>query len=52
MKGSKPPLPSEDKSWKIVDAKMRRLDYKGHALIKTLNEVRIVRLPDADALAA
>jgi len=40
MKGSKPPLPSEDKRWKIVDAKMRRLGYKGYALIETLHTVQ------------
>jgi bidirectional [NiFe] hydrogenase diaphorase subunit len=40
MKGSKLPLPSEDKRWKIVDAKMRRLGYKGHALIETLHAVQ------------
>jgi bidirectional [NiFe] hydrogenase diaphorase subunit len=40
MKVTKPPLPSQDKRWKIVDAKMRRLGYKGHALIETLHAVQ------------
>jgi bidirectional [NiFe] hydrogenase diaphorase subunit len=40
MKVIKPPLPSSDKRWKIVDAKMRRLGYKGHALIETLHSVQ------------
>jgi bidirectional [NiFe] hydrogenase diaphorase subunit len=40
MKVIKPPLPSEDKRWKIVDAKMRRLGYKSHALIETLHSVQ------------
>ncbi len=40
MKLIKPALPSEDKRWKIVDAKMRRLGYKGHALIETLHTVQ------------
>jgi bidirectional [NiFe] hydrogenase diaphorase subunit len=40
MKVIKPPLPSEDKRWKIVDAKMRRLGYAGHALIETLHTVQ------------
>jgi bidirectional [NiFe] hydrogenase diaphorase subunit len=40
MKIAKTPLPSEDKRWKIVDAKMRRLGYEGHALIETLHTVQ------------
>jgi bidirectional [NiFe] hydrogenase diaphorase subunit len=40
MKVIKPPLPSQDKRWKIVDAKMRRLGYAGHALIETLHTVQ------------
>ena len=40
MKVIKPPLPSGDKRWKIVDAKMRRLGYKNHALIETLHSVQ------------
>src|SRR6201993_4453593 len=40
MKVIKPPLPSEDKRWKIVDAKMRRLGYAGHALIETLHSIQ------------
>jgi bidirectional [NiFe] hydrogenase diaphorase subunit len=40
MKVRKPALPSPDKRWKIVDAKMRRLGYKAHALIETLHAVQ------------
>jgi bidirectional [NiFe] hydrogenase diaphorase subunit len=40
MKLTKPPLPSQDKRWKIIDAKMRRLGYKAHALIETLHTVQ------------
>lgn len=40
MKVIKPPLPSADKRWKIIDAKMRRLGYAGHALIETLHGVQ------------
>jgi bidirectional [NiFe] hydrogenase diaphorase subunit len=40
MKVIKPSLPSQDKRWKIVDAKMRRLGYKSHALIETLHSVQ------------
>jgi bidirectional [NiFe] hydrogenase diaphorase subunit len=40
MKLIKPVLPTDDKRWKIVDAKMRRLGYKGHALIETLHQVQ------------
>lgn len=40
MKLTRPPLPSQDKRWKIVDAKMRRLGYKAHALIETLHTVQ------------
>jgi bidirectional [NiFe] hydrogenase diaphorase subunit len=40
MKLIKPPLPSADKRWKIIDAKMRRLGYAGHALIETLHGVQ------------
>ena len=40
MKVIKPPLPSADKRWKIIDAKMRRLGYSGHALIETLHGVQ------------
>jgi len=38
MKVIKPP--SADKRWKIIDAKMRRLGYTGHALIETLHGVQ------------
>jgi bidirectional [NiFe] hydrogenase diaphorase subunit len=40
MKLARPPLPSQDKRWKIVDAKMRRLGYNPHALIETLHSVQ------------
>jgi len=40
MKHIRPPLPSQDKRWKIVDAKMRRLGYAGHGLIETLHTVQ------------
>jgi bidirectional [NiFe] hydrogenase diaphorase subunit len=40
MKATKPTLPSQDKRWKIVDAKMRRYGYQGHALIETLHAVQ------------
>ena len=40
MKATKPALPSQDKRWKIVDAKMRRYGYQGHALIETLHTVQ------------
>jgi bidirectional [NiFe] hydrogenase diaphorase subunit len=40
MKITKTPLPSDDKRWKIVDARMRRLGHEGHALIETLHAVQ------------
>ncbi|MEI6350819.1 MAG: bidirectional hydrogenase complex protein HoxE [Verrucomicrobiota bacterium] len=40
MKLTKPPLPSQDKRWKIVDAKMRRYGYASHALIEVLHTVQ------------
>ena len=40
MKLPKPALPSQDKRWKIVDAKMRRYGYESHALIETLHAVQ------------
>jgi bidirectional [NiFe] hydrogenase diaphorase subunit len=40
MKVTKPALPSEDKRWKIVDAKMRRYGYQPQALIETLHAVQ------------
>jgi bidirectional [NiFe] hydrogenase diaphorase subunit len=52
MKIAKPPLPSSDKRWKIVDAKMRRLGYSPHALIETLHTVQqSFGYLDEDALA-
>ena len=40
MKIVRQPLPSQDKRWKIVDAKMRRYGYQGHALIESLHAVQ------------
>jgi len=40
MKIVKPALPSQDKRWKIIDAKMRKLGYQPHALIETLHAVQ------------
>ena len=40
MKVVKPPLPSQDKRWKIIDAKMRKLGYQPRALIETLHAVQ------------
>lgn len=40
MKTTKTALPSEDKRWKIIDARMRRLGYQGDALIETLHTVQ------------
>jgi bidirectional [NiFe] hydrogenase diaphorase subunit len=33
----RPPLPSDDKRWKILDATMRRHGYAGNALIESLH---------------
>ena len=35
-----PPLPSDDKRWKIVNGTMRRHGYTRHALIETLHTVQ------------
>lgn len=35
-----PPLPSEDKRWKIVNGTMRKNGYNRHALIETLHTVQ------------
>ncbi len=40
MKVTKTPLPSDDKRWKIIDVKMRKLGYKPHALIEALHAVQ------------
>jgi bidirectional [NiFe] hydrogenase diaphorase subunit len=40
MKTVKPPLPSQDKRWKIIDVRMRKLGYKPHALIEILHAVQ------------
>jgi bidirectional [NiFe] hydrogenase diaphorase subunit len=37
---SMPPLPSEDKRWKIVNGAMRKNGYARHALIETLHSVQ------------
>lgn len=37
---TRPPLPSDDKRWKLVNATMRRNGYNGHALIETLHTVQ------------
>jgi bidirectional [NiFe] hydrogenase diaphorase subunit len=36
----KPPPPSDDKRWKLIDVTMRRNGYFGHALIETLHSVQ------------
>ncbi|GAB0149002.1 bidirectional hydrogenase complex protein HoxE [Marichromatium gracile] len=36
----KPPLPSDDTRWKLVNATMRRNGYADHALIETLHSVQ------------
>jgi bidirectional [NiFe] hydrogenase diaphorase subunit len=40
MKAIKPPLPSQDKRWKIIDVKMRKMGYEPDALIETLHAVQ------------
>lgn len=37
---ARPPLPSDDKRWKLVNATMRRSGYADHALIETLHSVQ------------
>ncbi|MFT3785464.1 MAG: bidirectional hydrogenase complex protein HoxE [Tepidisphaeraceae bacterium] len=36
----RPPLPSDDKRWKILDATMRRHGYAGHSLIECLHQAQ------------
>jgi bidirectional [NiFe] hydrogenase diaphorase subunit len=36
----KPPLPTDDKRWKLVNATMRRNGYAEHALIEALHSVQ------------
>jgi len=36
----RPPLPSDDKRWKLVNGAMRRNGYAGHSLIETLHSVQ------------
>ena len=40
MKISKLPLPSQDKRWKIIDARMRKYGYQSDALIEVLHVVQ------------
>jgi bidirectional [NiFe] hydrogenase diaphorase subunit len=40
VRRAKPPLPSDDRRWKLVDVTMRRNGYHGHALIETLHSVQ------------
>lgn len=40
MQAKKPPLPSADKRWRLVEATIRRYGYEGHALIETLHTVQ------------
>ncbi|HEX4086935.1 MAG TPA: bidirectional hydrogenase complex protein HoxE [Chthoniobacteraceae bacterium] len=40
MKIAKPSPPSDDKRWKIIDVKMRKLGYEPHALIEALHAVQ------------
>jgi bidirectional [NiFe] hydrogenase diaphorase subunit len=36
----KPPVPSDDKRWRIVETRMRRLGYRPDALIETLHSAQ------------
>ncbi|MGA2482811.1 MAG: bidirectional hydrogenase complex protein HoxE [Candidatus Acidiferrales bacterium] len=40
VQAAKPPLPSDDKRWRIVNGTMRRYGYSRHALIETLHTVQ------------
>jgi bidirectional [NiFe] hydrogenase diaphorase subunit len=40
LQQARPPLPSNDKRWKLVNATMRRNGYAGDALIETLHSVQ------------
>jgi bidirectional [NiFe] hydrogenase diaphorase subunit len=40
LQQARPPLPSTDKRWKLVNATMRRNGYAGDALIETLHSVQ------------
>ncbi|EGV28266.1 NADH dehydrogenase (ubiquinone) 24 kDa subunit [Thiorhodococcus drewsii AZ1] len=40
LQQAKPPLPSADTRWKLINATMRRNGYAGHALIETLHSVQ------------
>ena len=51
MELKRPPQPSEDRRWKLVDATMRRLGYQRSALIETLHTVQeVFGCLDEDAL--
>ena len=40
VQAKKPPLPSGDKRWRLVEATMRRHGFEGHALIEALHTVQ------------
>ncbi len=40
LQADRPPLPSTDKRWKLVDATVRRHGYEGHSLIECLHTVQ------------
>jgi bidirectional [NiFe] hydrogenase diaphorase subunit len=40
MKALRPAFPSDDKRWKILDAKMRKLGYRSDALIEVLHAIQ------------
>ncbi len=40
MKIQKPAPPSDDKRWRLVDATMRRYNYRAHGLIETLHTMQ------------
>lgn len=40
LQQTRPPLPSDDKRWKIVNATMRRTGYADHSLIEALHSVQ------------
>jgi len=40
LQSHRPPLPSDDKRWKLVNGAMRRNGYAEHSLIETLHSVQ------------
>jgi len=40
LQAKRPPLPSADKRWRLVEATIRRYGYEGHALIEALHTVQ------------